>query len=68
MPLTASECRIAAERAKEYPPGEGNTYLPLKLTSEEVQRVLGYIPIILFDDSTYAAKWLRIRPEDADKG
>jgi hypothetical protein len=69
MPLTASECRIAAERAKEYPCDKGKVYIPLNPDPEELRRVVGDPRTdLLFGNAIYTAIWLKAHPEDVGKG
>lgn len=64
--LTAEECKVAAERARKYPPTYGHSYLARTLTGEE-ESILGDIDNPFGDglsNAAAAARWLSVHPED----
>lgn len=72
--LTAEECKVAAERARKYPPGFGGVFVPVVPTKEQVEKVTGrlwnedHYTGNLLGEMGLAAQWLAAYPEDIEKG
>jgi hypothetical protein len=64
-PLTAQECRIAAERAHSYPNGYGFRFLAKPVTAEIIN-FLDQIDPFIRTAATIA--WLTVHPEDEALG
>lgn len=70
MTLTAAECRIAAERAKKYPPTYGHSYLAIELTQPLIEDVCGRaLPTgANLGNNNFVAALLEKHPEYIEQG
>lgn len=70
MTLTAAECRIAAERARKYPPGYGHSYIATAVTWPLIADVLGYASKAWTNlgSNDFATALLKKHPEYVEKG
>lgn len=65
--LTFEERKVAAERARNYPPGFGHSYFARRLTEEEENNVVNvFNPCGSsgVSNAISAAQWLSVHPED----
>lgn len=65
--LTAEERKVAAERARNYPPGFGHTYIARRLTEEEetsIDNLFNPCGSPGVSNAISAAQWLSVHPED----
>lgn len=66
--LTKEECKVAADRARNYPPGFGHTYFAIEVTDKDLigegfpAGKLGYNTEPL-SDNKIASWWARQHPE-----
>lgn len=64
MLLTAKECRVAAERAKEYPKDYGNQFIAVDPTYEQLIAVVGHSAEgMILTEVGWTLAWLKQFPE-----
>jgi hypothetical protein len=71
--LKRAECKAAIDQARRYPPEHGTVYLAKSLTYEEFRELYpnregGLNSSWRFGNPHTAAAWLKLHPEDLDKG
>jgi hypothetical protein len=70
MPLTIAECQVAIDQAKKYPSNSGTYFIVPNATEEELLATFSIMRLTddLFRDPRNAALWLKLHPEDVEKG